>query len=142
MRWFRLLALRFARPEIEASQALDRERQARAALEVMNASLQRENEFLRQEFGKAVEAERRALHMVANIGMQSKYGITPYPDDPGLQENGELKPSEQIQTRQMQGVDMVAAARRTFVDDYKARAARGEKLPIPPDQIEQYVASL
>ena len=108
----------------------------------MNASLQRENEFLRQEFGKAVEAERRALHMVANIGMQSKYGITPYPDDPGLLERGEVKPSEQVETRPMQGVDMVAAARQRFVDDYKKRAASGESLPIPPEQIEQYVASL
>lgn len=142
MRWFRLLALKFARPEIEASQALDQARQARAALEIANASLQRENEYLRQQFETAIAAERRALHMVANVGMQSKFGITPYPDAPGLPEEGANKPSEQMQPATMQGIDIVKNHRANAVKEYRERANRGEQLPMSVEQFEQYAGAL
>ncbi len=142
MRWFRLLALRWAQPEIESSHALERERQARAALEIANASLQRENEYLRQQFETAISAERSALRLLANVGMQSKFGITPYPEAPGLPENGENKVSEQMESPRIQGIDMVKSARANFIKDYKERHGKGESLPIPIEQIEQFVAAL
>lgn len=124
----------------QVEQALEEERRARAALEITNASLQRENEFLRTQFQAALENERNTLKMLANISMQSRYGMTPFPEAKGLPEDGAPQPIEQPSAK-VQGVDIVRDRVSSFVSDYRKKFDKGE-VAIPPSVIEQFAMSI
>lgn len=117
---------------------LEDERRSRLQLEASNASLQRENEFLRDRFDRAIENERETLKMLANIGTQSRYGITPYPESKGLPEQGV---TEQPTPARVQGMDIVRERTTQFLNDYEKRFPNGTA-PVPVERLREFAAAL
>lgn len=120
----------------EAKVRLQTEERSRANLEISNASLQRENEFAKEQMVRALENERYAVRLLANIQTQSLYGVKPYPDAPGLPDNMTADQPTQEQPVRMQGMDMVNRSRQEFMADARGRLARGESLPVPIEVLE------
>lgn len=108
---------------------LEQAQRAHASLEISNASLQRENEFLRDLATRSIENERYALRFQANITMQSTYGVKPYPNEPGLPENVStpMEPGEAPQ--RVQGFELAELARRRFVGEIEQRTKDGRIAP-------------
>jgi len=124
----------------ELEKALEDEKWARSSLETTNASLQRENEFLRQHFNTAIENERNTLKMLANVSMQGRYGMTPFPEAKGLPEDGKVEAVQQP-AHTSQGIDIVRERSAHFMNDYKQRFSKGE-VGIEPSVIEQFIRTI
>ncbi len=115
---------------------LEEEQRSRSALEISNASLQRENELLRSQVATATENERFAMRMMVNFWSQGTYGVKPYPAVPGLPDNTAGEPVAPPEPVRMQGLDMVNRSNQEFLAEARRRQAKGEHLPVPLDQLE------
>ncbi len=112
------------------------EQRSRSALEISNASLQRENELLRGEMTKALDNERYALRTMVNFNTQANYGVKAYPGNPGLPDNIAGEPAAPQEPARLQGLDMVNRSNHEFLEQARDRVKRGEHLPIPIEQLE------
>ncbi|MDP9114726.1 MAG: hypothetical protein M3O20_13740 [Acidobacteriota bacterium] len=124
----------------ELQRAATESERARLALELGNAHLQTENTFLRDQMVKALENERFALRFQANCASQKEYGVKTYADTPGMPEFDETKALQPGPARS-QGIDLVNRAKQDFLAEARQRAANGEYLPMPVEDLEALVAN-
>lgn len=99
-----------------------------AQLEASNAALQRENEFLRAQMERAIDAERFAMRTMANLTFQNTHGIAPYPEAAHLkpEQVDVAKAGKPLVAKSVQGIDLVRQRQQEFLDRYREMYKDGE----------------
>ena len=103
--------------ELDNELAMARERAL--VLETRNAQLEQTIDWMRAQMERALENERYAMRTMANLAMQQRYGVKPYPDAAGMTESVAEPALPEAFTPTRQGVDMVNEARARLLDEYR-----------------------
>lgn len=121
-----------AKPDNELATARERA----LVLETRNAQLEQTIDWMRAQMERALENERYAMRTMANLAMQQRYGVKPYPDAAGMTESVAEPALPEGFTPTRQGVDMVNEARARLLDEYRQAYPKGDG-PIPLQQLEE-----
>jgi hypothetical protein len=111
----------YSRRLTELEQALKVEREARLLIEGQLVAQRGEIDYLRETATAAAANERKVYQMQVNVNMQTKYGITPFPEAPAIPDSLTSQVQKPIQTDYVAARNLQAAAWSAFRQEAQSR---------------------